>query len=119
MEKRDELEKIEDLDITTGINYAGADCDFYLEILGIFVEENAAGELEQLFQSENWQEYAVKVHGVKSSSNYIGQHILGSLAEKLEHAARNGKIDFVTANHAPFIEEYTRFIEKLDKALQS
>jgi len=56
---------------------------------------------------ENLKEYTVVVHGVKGSSYGIYAGDVGKAAEALEGAGRRGDMEFINANHGPFIEKAT------------
>lgn len=91
---------IPDIDFEKGVNYCAGDEDFYIDVLGDYVAENRKAEMEDLFASENYADYAVEVHALKSTSRTLGLEKMGNLAEKLEHAAKDGDTDYVKANHA-------------------
>jgi HPt (histidine-containing phosphotransfer) domain-containing protein len=63
-------------------------------------------------------EYAITVHGIKGSSRGICAEEVGAKAEALEHAAKDGNYDFVTAHNADFIEAAEVLIAALDDLLR-
>jgi hypothetical protein len=65
---------------------------------------------------ENLHEYAINVHGVKSSCRGICCENAGGQAEALEHAAKDGNLDFVTEKNAAFIELVMKLVNDIDKA---
>lgn len=100
-----------DVDLEKGINYCAGEEDFYIDVLNDYVVENRKAEIEDLFSAENYSEYAVEVHALKSTSRTLGLEKMGNLAEKLEHAAKDGNIDYVKANHAEAMD-YLAFLLK-------
>jgi len=100
---------VPDIDFEKGINYCAGDEEFYIDVLNDYVEENRKAEIEELFASENYADYAVEVHALKSTSRTLGLEKMGNLAEKLEHAAKDGDIDFVKGNQAEAMD-YLEFL---------
>ena len=67
-------------------------------------------------ENENWSDYTIKVHALKSSSRQIGALELGDLAEDLEKAGKAGDIDKIHALNPDAIKMYSDLIGKLEKA---
>jgi HPt (histidine-containing phosphotransfer) domain-containing protein len=88
----------------------------YLEILKITAETARENQMqvEELFQRENWKDYTIMVHGIKSSMLSIGALKLSELAKKLEMAGKENNITYIRENHSEMLEEYKR-VEKLLK----
>ena len=104
---------IGDLDVEKGVNYCGGDEEFYIDVLNDYVEENRQDVIEQLFADENYADYAVEVHALKSTSRTLGIEGMGNLAEKLEHAVKDGDIDYVKANHAEAMSCLTNILDNI------
>lgn len=104
---------ITDVDFEKGINYCAGDEEFYIDVLNDYVEENRKAEIEDLFSSENYADYAVEVHALKSTSRTLGFEKMGNLAEKLEHAAKDGDTDYVKANHAEAMEYLAKLLASI------
>ena len=75
----------------------------------IIVEAN---KLEQ-FYGTDWEQYRIKVHGMKSSANMIGAIVLGGMAKVLENAVANTEIQTIEKLHPIFIKEWLSYEEKL------
>jgi signal transduction histidine kinase/CheY-like chemotaxis protein len=106
---------IGDLDVEKGMVYCGGQKQ-YLEILKITAETARENQMqvEELFQRENWKDYTIMVHGIKSSMLSIGALKLSELAKKLEMAGKENNITYIRENHSEMLEEYKR-VEKLLK----
>ena len=105
---------IGDLDVQKGILYCDGK-ENYLMILKLTcdtLEENQR-RVQQLYEQENWQEYIIMVHGIKSSMFTIGAVPLSELAKQLELEGKNGNIDFIRKNHNVMIQEYERVSKML------
>lgn len=100
---------IGDLDKKTGMAYCGGE-ENWLEILKVFgdsAEENKA-KLEELYQTKNWNEYTIFIHGVKSSMRTIGAIPLSEMAKALEQAGKAGDIAYIEVHHEEMLAEYNR-----------
>ncbi len=106
------------VDVNTGIKNSGS-VEAYLPILRIFndsIEERAA-ELNSLYEQENWKDYTIKVHALKSSGRTIGAMALGIRAQKMEDAGKAENVGYIKAHHEKLIEEYLEIGELLKGVL--
>ena len=71
--------------------------------------EQKAEELNQYFDKEDWENYEIKVHALKSTSRLIGALKLSKIAEELEHFANNNQIDKIKSEHANLIELFQSY----------
>ena len=98
------------IDVKTGIHNSGT-LDAYLSLLKIFyksLDENA-DEIEKHFNNEDWTNYTIKVHALKSSARIIGAVDFGEEAQKLENAGKSGDYKYLNANNYAFMEKYKSF----------
>ena len=104
------LQKLAWLKLDVGIKNSGS-ADAYLPLLKIFYEslDEKVAELEGFFAAENWQDYTIKVHALKSSARIIGAIAFGEEAQRLENAGKNGDIAYIRAYHAGFIAKCRSF----------
>ena len=110
MSRMQQLEKLEGIDIRTGLLYCMNDEDFYVEMLGEYLESDLMLELEQGFSDEDWGNYRTLVHALKSTSLTIGAVHLSGQAKELETAAKNGDADYIRSHHKAVLEEYSELI---------
>ena len=96
------------VDVELGLDYCGGEEDFYREMLRMFCAQSGEkrSELESLYESENWPDYAVKAHALKSTSLTIGAKELSAQAKELELAGKRGDVDYIREHHAPLLEAY-------------
>ena len=110
----EKLKLIEDIDLDAALKNCVSE-----ELLESSVKkyhadiESRATELQELYDSEDWKLYCTKVHGLKTTSRIIGAMSLSSQAEHLEHCADGGDIAEIREKHAPFMQEFLAFKEKL------
>jgi HPt (histidine-containing phosphotransfer) domain-containing protein len=108
---------ISDLDVESGQTYCGGR-EAYLEILKEYArkgEENWT-PIEELYEKQDWKNYTISVHAVKSSMLAIGAKHLSELAKKLEAAGKADNISYIRENHAAMIEEFRRVIGEITKS---
>lgn len=116
-----DLEKLKacSLDTDTGLKYCANDWNFYNEILLDYIisYDAKSGTLENYFESQNWKDYAITVHSVKSNSKTIGSENLASRALDLEMAANENRTEFIKLHHQDFINEYKTLVMELKSAM--
>ncbi|MBO4396208.1 MAG: response regulator [Eubacterium sp.] len=103
-----------------GINIAGAidgmgSEEAFRPILDIFYEtiDETADEIEELYQDENWEDYTIQVHALKSSARIVGALDLGEEAFAMEMAGKNRDLDYIHENHEQLMEHYRHFKDVL------
>ena len=95
------------LDTATAVSMVGTP-KLYLKILKEYYK-NIVSNHEQLqlaYANEDWENYTIKVHALKSSSKQIGAMALSEKAAALEAAGKSGDIDYIKANSAEALDEY-------------
>ena len=102
------------VDVKQGIINSG-DQDMYIPVLKVFYDSivSTADGLDELYHSENYKEYTIKVHALKSSAKIIGAMPLGEEAQKLENAGKAGDAEYIKGHHDAFIKEYRSFYEMI------
>ena len=73
------------VNVKMGLGYCCGEEEFYLEMLRMFCaqSEEKREELIALYESENWADYAVKAHALKSTSLTIGAERLRRIRFRL------------------------------------
>lgn len=106
--------QIGDLDVEQGLLYCGSR-QAYLEILERCCEEGAKERqlLEKLYEEQDWKNYTIRVHGLKSTMNSIGAIPLFEKAKALEMAGKSENIEYILEQHKDMIGEYIRVMEEL------
>lgn len=79
------------IDTAHGMEYSMNDKDMYKDMVAIFIDQRDqnVADIKGTFDAKDWDNYRIKVHGLKSNSRLVGGMDLGNLAEKCEHAARD------------------------------
>ena len=115
--KMGQLEKLEALDVKTGLTYCMNEEDFYVEMLGEYLRSDKVTDLERFFTDEDWDNYRTLVHALKSTSLTIGAVHLSGEAKALELAAKKGDADYIRSHHKAVMEEYMGLTDQLRKIL--
>ena len=116
-ESKEDTFAVGDLDVENGILYCGGK-EEYLQILEAFYEEKeeCSGLLSELFEKQDWANYTIKVHALKSMMQNIGAAPLSAKAKALEMAGKKNDFDYIIKNHEDMITEYLRVMRELEES---
>ena len=109
------------------VKYSGFDTETALRSLGsialydkILEEYYRSGRdkfegIRQAYASEDWADYTIRVHALKSSSRQIGALGLGDMAEELEKAGKASDIDTIRKKTDGTLEVYNTLLNALEE----
>lgn len=105
------------IDTARGMEFSMDDKEMYQDMVQMFVEQKAenVSAITDFFEKQDWENYKIRVHGLKSNARMVGAVQLGDLAEKCEHAARDGDAAFIQANTSELFALYEHTLEALQK----
>ncbi|WP_408071115.1 response regulator [Butyrivibrio sp. JL13D10] len=108
------VSKVPEIDYKKGISLCGSE-EGYITALDIFFNsiDVKADEIERYFKNEDFENYTIKVHALKSSANLIGADKLWSNARDLEAAGNNNDIDKIKNETDVLLRDYRAFKDKL------
>ncbi|MCR4579256.1 MAG: response regulator [Treponema sp.] len=112
-------EKLDFLDVKTGLANCNNEKDFYTDILISYIKDDKSGRLNHFVEEKDWHEYNILVHALKSTSATIGALDLSEKAKLLEYASRDGNVDYILTNHEDVMKEYINLISKINGVLES
>lgn len=75
--------------------------------------ESKAKKIRELRWAEDWENYTIEVHSLKSTSKQIGAEYVGDLAAELEMAGKTGDIELIKEKNDHMLDEYEKYIELL------
>ena len=109
------LRRIENVDYDKAMALCGKSEDILLSVIEVYVKSYSQikERIDSTYAKEDLKNYAIEVHGVKSSSRSIGNDVLGEMAYRLEIEAKDGNIAYVKENHSEFVMKYEQFVGKL------
>jgi len=109
-------------DIELGTQYCGGSEALYREILQMYCEyyQENYEELTKNLANEDWSNYTINIHALKSNSLNVGGKLLSERCKQLEFAGKNiakgenveEEINFIRTNHQPVMEMYKELVEK-------
>lgn len=109
----------------SGINLCGGDRELYLNTVKTFCQEkpDLQKKLVQFLMAENWYDYQIIVHSLKSNGLLIGSKEFSELAAQLESACKNiqsksdveKQIQFIEGNHGTFMQMYDNLADLASK----
>jgi len=108
------ISKIEGIDSEKGVETAGGE-DAYILICHNFYD-TAKMRIEMIreaYGKEDYDNYTIQVHALKSSARLIGAFELSEEALELETAGRESNVDLIKNNTAEVLLKYEWFYEKL------
>ncbi|MBQ7614771.1 MAG: DegV family EDD domain-containing protein [Butyrivibrio sp.] len=107
-------ENIDGLDTSKALLNSGSR-EMMLSLFKMYHEshDEMEKELQQFFDSEDWKNYTIKIHALKSSSRLVGASHLGDAAEALEKAGKDKDVGFIRDNHKLFMDEYRALSDAL------
>lgn len=93
------------VDTEVGLRYSGDSKEFYRDILKMFVEaqKERIPQLMEYFEKEDWDNYTILVHSIKSTSLSVGGVLLSEQAKALEMAGKENRIAYIREHHRELI----------------
>jgi len=111
------LDKLVGLNTELGLSYCLDDEDFYREVLEEYVNSNRVEELKKFYEEQDWANYRISIHAVKSTSLTIGAEELSAKALALENACKSLDVSTITGNHQECLNDYIKTIETVKNAV--
>lgn len=105
------------IDQAIGVEYCADSREMYLEILQDYCSESRKSKslLEECMKKQDWKNFAVYVHSVKSSSKTIGAVDFSDEALKLEMAAKEGNIKIIQKEWPEFCVHFEQVIREAEQ----
>lgn len=103
------------IDVQTGYHYCQDDPQIYEMLLREYVKgaEAKQHDLQEGYVTQDWKNYAIHVHSLKSTSRMIGATELSEMAAKLETAADKAQVDIIQNGHNGMMERYMSIVEAI------
>ena len=107
-------ESIPGIDADAAIKNSGSR-DAFLSVLKIYYDsfDAKSDEIQGYYDTQDWKNYTVKVHALKSSSRLVGALGLGDDAEALEKAGNDSDLDYIRMHHDEMMNEYRAIRDEL------
>ena len=107
------------IDPDVGLACCQKDAGLYRTLLLEYASdaEKKAKNIQTYFDQQDWKNYAVMVHSVKSTSRMIGAAALSDLAYVLERAADEENLTELDHQHMLFLAEYKAAAEAISSGI--
>ena len=107
------------IDMEKGIVNCGSDKEAYMEVLKIYYESGEAriSDFTRFLKAQDYKNYVIAVHGLKSSSASIGAYAFSEIAKAHEFAGKEGRYDYINNGIDQLIAEYRKVIGEVAKIL--
>ena len=95
-------------DTESGLRYTAGDHDFYLELVENFAEgcDRSLPIIRSDWERQDWADYQIRVHALKSTARQIGANELSDLALQQELAAKAQDADAIQAGAENLLQHY-------------
>ena len=115
-EQQNFAERLDFLDVATGMAYCCDSEAFYKEMLMTFLQKEKLEDIEAFYEVKDWENYRILVHALKSTSLSIGAVELSEMAKQLELAAKEENHYFIDSHHDDAMKEYRRILNGIEAA---
>lgn len=108
------------LDIPAAIESAEGDRECFRFLLESFRDtaQKTNGEIQSCFENENYADYTIFVHALKSTSKMIGAEVLSEQAKMLEMAGKENNIEYILKHHEETMALYEKVINEINGYLE-
>lgn len=118
-EAKEEIAPIADLDIAYSMKLLGSEKLFWNVLRDYYrVIEKKAELLKELEQKEDWDNYTIEAHALKSASKQIGAMALSDLAAAMEKAGSDKDGETIHSHTDDMLEKYRSYLPILEGYFQ-
>lgn len=96
------------MDFDAGLGYCMNDEEFYANMILMYTSAKRSEELSGYLEKEDFENYRICVHALKSTSASIGLSALSEEAKLLEDACKEENYGYVRENHERVMEMYDK-----------
>ncbi len=111
------LQQFSFLDTSVGMSYFANNEEFYCDMIRCYLENSSYDDICRYYEEEDWENYRILVHALKSTSLSIGAVELSNQAKEMEMAAKDGRIDDIRRGHKAMTERFENLLQKISQAL--
>ncbi len=107
------------IDTDIGLGYCDQNEEFYKTILEEYHKSapEKIGEMKKAYAASDWNNYAILVHALKSTSRMIGAQELSDIAARMEKAANAEDATTITPEHEPMLELYEKTTQVIGRVI--
>ena len=113
-EKAPEKIVIGDFETANAVNRLGSEKLFWKVLKDYYNSiDRKASLIWKLYEEENWKDYTIEVHALKSTSKQVGALKLSEIAAEMEKAGNEHNIDLIKKETKSMLELYQGYIKVL------
>ena len=103
----------------SGLRYCRDDAEFYMELLGQFVQSSGKKqqEIERFYGQKDFGNYRIAVHALKSTAKMLGADTLSEMALQAETALKNHDEKFIAEHHEELMDEYRNVVQAISHVI--
>lgn len=103
------------INLEQALAYCG-DEEGFREIIAIFHTEGKKRRenLTRYFEEQDWKNYVICVHALKSNAKGVGAGDLSEMARELEMAGRENRVGYILEHHEEMMENHDRLLAALN-----
>ncbi len=107
-------QQIDAIDPESALKNSGSE-EAFQTVLKIFHQSvpDKTAEIEGYYAKEDWSNYTIKVHALKSSARLIGANEIADDAQLLENAGKAEDLAYIADHHAALMQKYHDLDEKI------
>lgn len=113
------LQDVPEINVKLGMSYCMDTKSFYLEMLEEYLKADKRELIQEAYQKEDWENYRILVHSLKSLSLTIGAEQLSAQAKAMEAETKKQNTEYIGMHEEELIRAYTALLEKLRKAVDA
>jgi len=108
--------QIDSLDTQAALKLLGSEALFWEVLKDYFqVIQKKAALIRELEQKEDWKNYTIEVHALKSASRQIGATELADLAARMEHAGNQENAALIHRSTPELLRQYLAYYDILQQ----
>lgn len=108
------------VNIRDAVNKRNGGIDDYLELINLFYIDGSSkiAYLEKLLEEEDYVNYGIEAHALKSAAANIGAKILSDEAKNHEMAVKDSKFNYIAEYHSELLVSYKKILKEIEKVLK-
>lgn len=109
------------IDVFLGLQYSAEDDEMYRDFIQMFCDswKERLEKIQACYDKEDWKNYTVLIHALKSTSLNIGAKKLSERALELEMAGKEKRIPFIRERHDAMLRLYESTVNEGYQILES
>ena len=108
------------INFVDGVTKSPLGMEGYLELLELFYEQGleTMPKIKNLAEKEDYVNYTIEVHGLKSASYNVSANQLGDMAKDHEFAGKDGNNSFIQDNLDELLDLYNKVLTEIKSILE-